>query len=245
VAIIVSVNGTHAQVKTLQDQEIGIDSYPHGAEVYLFEGSEVPDEQSGVESITKYWKFIGRTPICARLNPGDYIIAVVANSEQLNHSGINMSNDGALDYLPSSGQYMGAWRNSITTDKIANTTFEETKFALLYHVQKKEGEPSILISLFLPTSIKVASLPRPFIYLSLDSVESLPDSYSFDNDFVRNTLDKDLKEYGIILSGVSSEDLVQIMHKVGMVRVQLPDKYIMWREFNRPEGNSITTTTNI
>ncbi len=194
---------TISQDPPLDDGSVWINSHPTGASVYLIPAT-VSLNDLRVDDIQQDKNLIGVTPLTYELPGGNYYLLTAFPSDLYADIGFELpvySSPTYRDAFPSDGNL------------IHSASFSDgehiKEVGRVYRLYKDAGAAQALISVVLPLPEGQRDHSMPYIYPTADLVSSLPASYGFTEENIRNAIGSNLEELN--LTGDISADMVNEM----------------------------------
>lgn len=190
-------------------------SSPSGASVYLRPGS--PQDYESLGDLTQDEYLLGSTPLATEVSPGQYLLAVVVTVEQIESAGLEMPSS-SHPLFNDAFEWDGNMSRTLTYDK----NEEVASLAKTYLLRKEAGKSEALVSILIPLPEDKLEQSPPYLYPSLDMVDSLPKSYTVNETGVTGAISDDLDDQN--LAGIVPldmvKDMVQVLYRVGKVKLQ-------------------------
>jgi hypothetical protein len=197
------------------DNEIWINTYPPGAEIYL-----VPATSSIydliLEDVIKPGNLIGNAPVTYELSAGSYFIIAMFPAEIFISSGYSLpkQSDPTFEYaFPFDGNFS------------QNFTFadgeEIDSISKMYRLVKVARNAESLISIALPLPEEQRGQRKPTLYPTMATVESIPAHYDFQEEGVRRAINDNLRKNNMLsaIEPVMIDEMIEVLHRVGKVKL--------------------------
>jgi hypothetical protein len=201
--------------ENIADNEAWVNTYPSGAKIYLVEATadlsdiEVPDVATGAN-------FVGIAPVIFEIPPGSYYLVAEFSSDLFDAGGFTLPSakdptfDGAF---PFDGNSINQYSYN-DDDSIAS-------YSKLYRLEKRAGDPEPLICIGIPVPEDERQLSGVTLYPSLAAVDTLPISFDYVEDSMRDSITRAIEDTG--LSSMVGEDLIaemmSVLLRVGKVKL--------------------------
>lgn len=195
--------------------ELWVNSYPAGAEVYLVPGT-VSGQYPKLDNVMQTKNLLGTAPLTHELSAGTYYVVTSFTPDLFTAAGYDLptySDPSFDDAFPFDGN---------PSQSMSFTNGEEIeRFSKIYRLIKDPRSPEVLISIALPLPENQRGQPKPVLYPTLATVEALPVSYIFDDAIVRRAIEDDLRDNNLTaMVGPSMVDeMVEVLLRVGKVKL--------------------------
>lgn len=194
--------------------QLWVASLPGGASVYLCPGS--PEGCESLEDLPQAKYLLGSTPLATEVSPGQYLLAVVVTVDQIKSAGFEM--------LPSSHPLFNdafEWDGNMSWT-VTYQHGEVASAAKTYLLRKEAGKSKALVSILIPLPEDKVEQSPPYLYPSLDMVDSLPKTYTVNETDVTSGISDNLGDQNLtgIVPSDMVKDMVQVLYRVGKVKLQ-------------------------
>lgn len=199
----------------IADNEAWIASYPSGAEIYVVEAKASLSDVE-ISDIVLNSNFVGTAPVVFEIPPGSYYVVAVFSSDLFDAGGfiLPIATDPTFDgAFPFDGNSINQYSYN-DDDSIA-------VIRKLYRFDKRAGDPEPLICIALPVPENERGLTGITIYPSLAAVSSLPISFDYVVDSMRESITRALSDTGLA-SGVDDKmigEMMSVLLRVGKVKL--------------------------
>lgn len=202
-----------------EDNELWVNSYPTGAEVYLVPATvDIYDLE--LEDVMQAENLLGTAPLTHELSAGTYYVVTSFTPDLFTAAGYDLptysdpSFDDAFPFDGGLSQSMSFIRGQ-----------EIERFSKIYRLIKDPRSPEALISIALPLPANQRGQPKPVLYPTLATVEALPVSYTFDDAIVSQAIEDSLRDNSLAaMVGQSMVDeMVGVLLRVGKVKLDTSD----------------------
>ncbi len=228
---------TVTQDPPLDDGSVWINSHPVGASVYLIPAT-VSLNDLRVDDIQQEKNLIGVTPLIYELPAGNYYLLTAFPEELYMENGFELpvySSPTYRDAFPSDG-------NLIHSASFSDGEHVK-EVARVYRLYKDAGSAQALISVVLPLPEGQRDHSMPYIYPTADLVSSLPVSYSFTEENVRNAIESNLSELNLTgeISASMLNEMLTVLSHTGKVVLETTPARIVVQLNGQNQGNFTIT----
>ena len=201
--------------ETLSDNDVWINSYPTGAEIYLVPAT-VSIYDLVLEDVMTPQNLLGNAPLTHELPPGKYFVVAMFSSDIFIASGYALpkQSDPTFEYaFPFDGN-LSQSLSFIGGEEIGS-------LSKTYWLMKGAHGSESLISIALPLPESQRGEANPTLYPTLATVESIPPSYTFKEDAMRRAIEDNLRKNHLTTT-VDSEmvdEMIDVLQRVGKVKL--------------------------
>jgi hypothetical protein len=201
------------------EDEVWFDSYPGGAKVYVVPATvDIYDLE--LDDVTQVNNLLGTAPFTHDLSSGNYYVVPVFTQDLFSTAGYELPtlSDPTYDFaFPFDGNL------SQQMSFIAGEEIE--RIYKIYRLNKSGRNSEALISIALPLPETQRGQQKPALYPTLATVSILPTSYTFEDTFVRQAIDDNLKEYNLtaIVGPDMVDEMIEVLMRVGKVKLDTSD----------------------
>jgi hypothetical protein len=192
---------------------VWVDSYPHGADVYVTR-AVVDLNDLRLEDIVKSENLKGKTPLSFELPRGDYYVAFSYSVDVYAASEIVLPNY-------SSPAYEGAF--PFDGNLLTSTSFSDgekiSAVEKVYRLSKQRDSLESLISVAIPLNQEEQAVSRPSIYPQTSTVSFLPVNFAFKEDTLRGAIEDNLARHNLtdVVGAQMVDSMIEVLQKVGKV----------------------------
>jgi hypothetical protein len=207
---------TTSGTENMPGDETWINSYPQGAQIYAIPVT-VSIQQLELDDVVRPENLLGAAPIKHKFSPGMYYLVASFDADLYPEIGIRLPaySDPSYDYaFPFDG------------NRFQSMSFSEGEYIeRISKVYQIDARDETLISIALPLAEQDRGLPRPNIYPTLNTVESLSASFTFNDSVIANAIQENLNQYNLtnIVSSNLVDEMVEVLRRVGKVRLDTND----------------------